>query len=240
MKLLLIGNGKMGKEIALQAQKRGHEIVAVWDKDDEKTVERAKALGAEVLIEFTHPSAVLDNLRSLLNPDIPLVCGTTGWLQELDSIQELTHSRNAGFMYASNFSVGVNILFKLNRQLARLMNPHAQYDCAIEEQHHRFKADAPSGTALSLAQELLEELDRKTEIAHAALTNRPPQDHELSVGFIRSGNIIGTHRVIYTSETDTITLSHEAHSRSGFAVGAVIAAEFIAKQRGFFNFADIF
>ena len=143
-------------------------------------------------------------------------------------------------MFSSNFSIGVNILFKLNRELARIMNQYPEYDCFIEERHHRHKADGPSGTAHSLASQVLEELDRKTAITDASIRHRPPQPVELSVGFIRSGEIIGRHQVTYTSDIDEITLFHSAHNRRGFALGAVVAAEWMRGKKGFYEFSDIF
>lgn len=240
MNIAIIGKGKMGQEIILQAQKRGHEVVCAWGKEDEKSLAILHEKKVDVIIEFTHPEGVLKNLQQFLSTDIPIVCGTTGWQKDHETVAQWTKERNAGLIYGSNFSVGVNLLFKLNKELAKWMNPQSQYDCAIEEQHHRHKADAPSGTALSLAKDILQHLDRKSSIASDELRFRPPAEDELSVGYIRSGEIIGRHKVIYTSDNDTLTIEHNAHNRSGFAVGAVIAAEWIINRKGFINFADIF
>ncbi|MEM8889932.1 MAG: dihydrodipicolinate reductase C-terminal domain-containing protein, partial [Bacteroidota bacterium] len=143
-------------------------------------------------------------------------------------------------MYSSNFSVGVNVLFLLNQKLAQLMNSYPEYDVFIEEQHHRYKADAPSGTAVSLSKQVLEGLDRKDRIATDALLNRAPEPEELSVGYIRSGEIIGRHKVSYTSAIDEISIEHKAHNRRGFALGAVIAAEWMQGKKGFYSFTELF
>jgi 4-hydroxy-tetrahydrodipicolinate reductase len=240
MKIALFGYGKMGKAIEKAAIERGHEIVYIADNENEINIEALEASKAEAIIEFTLPAAVIKNLQILLPTQIPVVCGTTGWLSHLAEIQTLTEKSNASFIYSSNFSIGVNILFKMNQTLAKLMNPHPQYDCFIEEQHHRHKADAPSGTALSLAKGILEDLERKTEIATDALLHRKPTPEELSIGYIRGGEIIGRHKVSYSSDTDTITIEHNAHNRNGFAIGAVVAAEWILGKKGVYNFIDIF
>ncbi len=241
MKIALCGYGKMGKSIEKQAVARGHEIALIMGRDEYKSPEILLNKNIQVVIEFTHPESVMQNLDTLIGEAVPVVCGTTGWANEKETVRRWVESRNAGFVYASNFSVGVNILFKLNRLLAQLMNPHKQYDCFIEEQHHQFKADAPSGTALSLGEAIISELNRKNRLASEELRSRPPFPDELSIGYTRAGNIAGKHTITYTSETDTLTLQHLAHNREGFALGAVIAAEWIVENRkGFFNFAEIF
>lgn len=240
MRIGIVGNGRMGGEIMAQAQKRGHEIVCAWGRNDEKDLKFLHDVKADVMIEFTHPGSVLQNLENLINSEIPIVCGTTGWLNNIAQVEKWTKERNAGFIYASNFSIGMNLLFKLNRELAKWMNPYPQYDCAIEEQHHRHKADAPSGTALSLAKDIIANLGSKHAIASDELRNRPPSPEEISIGYIRSGEITGRHKVIYSSEVDSISIEHNANNRMGFALGAVIAAEWIVNRKGFFNFADVF
>ncbi|MBX7242230.1 MAG: 4-hydroxy-tetrahydrodipicolinate reductase [Bacteroidia bacterium] len=241
MKIALVGYGKMGKSIEIQAVKRGHEVSVILGRDDEKNHVSLTEKNIDVIIEFSHPGSVTDNLAALIGESIPVVCGTTGWMHEKEKVKKWVEERNAGFVYASNFSVGVNLLFKLNRLLAQWMNPFPQYDCFIEEQHHRFKADAPSGTALSLGEEVIQNLDRKSRLASGELQHRPPEPDELSIGFIRGGEIAGKHTVTYTSGTDEISISHYAFNREGFALGAVIAAEWIVEnQKGFYNFAEIF
>lgn len=240
MKIALVGYGKMGKAIEKAAIERKHEVVYTCHHLSETLVLTLKELQPDAIIEFTHPESVIGNLELLATTNIPIVCGTTGWLAHLSHIASVIEKNKSSLIYASNFSVGVNILFKLNQQLAKWMNPYPEYDSFIEEQHHRHKADAPSGTALSLGLDMLKFLDRKENIVHNELINRGPTPSELSIGYIRAGEIIGKHTVTYTSHTDTLSISHHAHNREGFAIGAVIAAEWIQGKQGFFNFADIF
>lgn len=240
MNIALIGYGKMGKAIEQEALARNHQIVARIDKDNLDEIKTLPAANAEVVIEFTHPDSFFDNLDKVLPLQIPVVTGTTGWHDEIGKVEGLVKKHDTSLLYSSNFSIGVNLLFKLNQRLAELMNAHAQYDCYIEEQHHRHKADAPSGTAHSLANQIIGGLDRKSEIATDSLLNRKPKPDELSIGYIRSGEIIGKHKVSYTSEIDSISITHEAYNRRGFALGAVIAAEWLYGKKGLHNFADIF
>ncbi|RMG19831.1 MAG: 4-hydroxy-tetrahydrodipicolinate reductase [Bacteroidetes bacterium] len=241
MNIALLGYGKMGKAIEQEALQRGHHISFKIDLHNYEQLQQLKPENTDVVIEFTHPDSFWNNLQALLPKGIPLVSGTTGWHQRLPEVRQLVETQRAAFMYSSNFSIGVNILFILNRRLARLMNRYPEYDCFIEEQHHRHKADAPSGTALSLAQDLIDRLDRKTTLATHALLHRAPLPEELSVGYVRSGEIAGRHRVCYTSEIDTLTIEHHAHQRRGFALGAVIAAEWLKdKGEGFYDFGQLF
>lgn len=240
MKVAIIGYGKMGKAIEAECLLRKHEVVAIVEKNDVSKLPKNHILQAEVLIDFTHPDSILENIRHYAPLGLPIVCGTTGWLQYFDEIKNMISAENIGFIYSSNFSIGVNLLFKLNKELAKWMNPYPQYDCFVEEQHHRHKADAPSGTALSLANDILAHLDRKNSLVTDALQSRSPQADELSLGYIRGGEIIGKHKVSYSSDIDTISIEHFAHNRRGFALGAVIAAEWIQGKQGFFNFAEIF
>lgn len=230
----------MGQAIEQEALARHHEVVARIDLANYEDLASVPSLGAEVVIEFTHPDSFWKNLATVLPMGIPMVSGTTGWHDRKEEVKHKVASAKAGFLYASNFSIGVNVLFLLNRTLARLMNRYPEYDCFIEEQHHRHKADAPSGTALSLGQQMLEELDRKTRMASEELRHRPPEQEELSIGYIRSGDIKGTHRVTYTSEIDAISLEHQAFNRRGFALGAVIAAEWMQGKTGFYEFQEVF
>lgn len=240
MKLALLGYGKMGKAIEVEAQERGHEIVARIDKDNMNELEGLSPGSVDAIIEFTHPDAFLPNLQKVLKLGIPFITGTTGWYDRLEEVEVLTKKADASVMYSSNFSVGVNVLFLLNQKLAKLMNSYPEYDVFIEEQHHRYKADAPSGTAVSLSKQVLEGLDRKNSIATDALLNRAPEPEELSVGYIRSGEIIGRHKVSYTSAIDEISIEHKAHNRRGFALGAVIAAEWMQGKKGFYSFTELF
>ncbi|MEM6263136.1 MAG: 4-hydroxy-tetrahydrodipicolinate reductase [Bacteroidota bacterium] len=239
LKIALLGYGKMGKAIEQEATARGHEISFRIDQDNHKELSSITPSNTDAIIEFTHPDSFWRNLEACLTLGVPIISGTTGWYDERSKAYELVSEKNAAFMFGSNFSVGVNLFFKLNERLAELMNPYTDYDCYVEEQHHRYKADGPSGTAVTLAQQVLSRLDRKESIA-PDLRTRPPQPEELSVGFIRSGEIIGRHRVGYTSDIDSLTIEHHAYNRRGFALGAVIAAEWMQGKKGFFEFKDVF
>jgi len=230
----------MGQAVENAALARGHEIVARLDRDDLDQLAELGPAQADVVVEFTQPDAFMDNLRRVMAQGLPMVTGTTGWLEALPQAREIVAAASGGLLYSSNFSVGVNVLFALNRRLAQLMNAYPEYDCFVEERHHRHKADAPSGTARSLADQILTGLDRKTHLAGPDLMQRAPRPEELSVGFVRSGEIRGTHQVTYTSEVDTLTISHTAHSRAGFAQGAVVAAEWLPGRVGVHDFADLF
>lgn len=240
LSITLLGYGKMGKAVEQEAVARGHQISFHIDIENIEDWNLVHPDNTDVVIEFTHPDSFDANLVRVLNTGIPLVSGTTGWYDRLSEIRSQVEIAGGGLMYSSNFSIGVNLLFKLNQQLAKWMNGHPQYDCYIEEQHHRHKADGPSGTAHSLASQMLAHLDRKTEVATDALQSRAPEDHELSVGFIRSGEIIGRHKVGYTSEIDSLTIEHHAYNRRGFALGAVVAAEWMAGKKGVHEFSEIF
>lgn len=238
LKIALLGYGKMGKAVEKEAVARGHQIVAKIDQDNWKDIHELNPENCDAIIEFTHPQSFDKNIHAVMDLGLPLVSGTTGWYEHIDAYRELVEKKEGTFMYASNFSIGVNILFKLNRQLAEWMNRYAQYDPFIEEQHHRHKADGPSGTAHTLARDLIERVDRKASVGDASLRERAPREDELSVGFIRGGEIIGRHKVAYTSDIDTISIEHHAHNRRGFALGAVVAAEWLQGNKGFFEFID--
>lgn len=240
MKILLLGYGKMGKAVEQEATARGHEIVGRIDKDNASELANFSSATVDVAIEFTHPDSFQGNLEAMMAAGIPLVSGTTGWHDRIDAVRDLVEDNGGSFLYASNFSVGVNLLFELNRKLASLMNGYPEYDVFVEEQHHKFKADAPSGTAISLGQQIIDQLDRKDEIAAEELRTRAPKDNELSMGYIRAGEIIGQHTVTYRSDIDRISLTHEAYNRRGFALGAVIGAEWIVGNTGFHVFSELF
>jgi 4-hydroxy-tetrahydrodipicolinate reductase len=239
MKITLMGYGKMGRAVEKEALARGHEISFRIDQDNLNHWVQVSPANTDVVIEFTHPESFQDNLNRVLERGIPLVTGTTGWHEQKKSVQQQVEQRRGSLVYSANFSVGVNLLFKLNQRLAELMNSQPQYDAYVEERHHRHKADGPSGTAYSLAQQIVEGLDRKENIVSGELQNRPPEADELSVGFVRSGEIIGYHKVSYTSEIDSLSIEHQAYNRRGFALGAVIAAEWIVGKKGMYDFADI-
>ncbi|MCI4667487.1 MAG: 4-hydroxy-tetrahydrodipicolinate reductase [Bacteroidia bacterium] len=238
LKIALLGYGRMGKAVEKEALERGHRIVAKLDQDNWDDLKKLTPDNCDGIIEFTHPESFDRNIHAVMGQKLPLVSGTTGWYERIQSYQDLVSGEDGAFLYASNFSVGVNLLFKLNRRLAELMNRYDQYDPFIEEQHHRYKADGPSGTAFTLARDLIERIDRKESVAGEDLRNRAPKDEELSVGFIRSGEIIGRHKVAYTSDIDTLSIEHHAHNRRGFALGAVIALEWLQGKKGFHEFID--
>lgn len=235
MKIALIGYGKMGKAIEQIALQKGHEIVLrINDQNlQEFTVENLAA--ADVAIEFTGPHSALDNLRTLLSWKVPVVCGSTGWTAELPSIETLVTETNGSFLYASNFSVGVNLFFELNKRLAALMAPHPEYRVVMEEIHHTQKLDAPSGTAITLAEQIMEQRSDKKNWVNVA--SEDPT--ELSIISKREDPAPGTHRVSYLSTIDDIEIIHTAHSRQGFASGAVLAAEYIKDRKGIFSMKDV-
>jgi 4-hydroxy-tetrahydrodipicolinate reductase len=231
----------MGRAIEAEAHARGHQISHRIGSQDADVLRALGPDAADVAIEFTHPTAVLGNLRQLIPTGLPLVVGTTGWLGQVSEVAQLVQEAQSGLVHGANFSLGVNVMLQANRRLAQLMNRFPSYDVALEDRHHRHKADSPSGTALLLAHDILRHLDRKTQLADMAeLRHRPPQPHELSLSAIRAGEIPGTHTILYTSPVDTITLRHTAHSRAGFALGAVLAAEWVCGKYGMHEFSEIF
>ena len=235
MKLVLIGYGKMGRAIEAIALDRGHTILLKVSIDNlqELTADRLKE--ADAAIEFTGPESAYDNIIRGLDAGIPVVCGSTGWLQRLGEVWEYCREKNGSFLYASNFSVGVNIFFELNKRLATLMAPHPEYEPRITEIHHTEKKDAPSGTAITLAEQLLEKIHRKKGWVNHISDNLD----ELEILSERMDPAPGTHIVAYGSAIDTITITHEAHSRKGFATGAVLAAEFLAGKKGIYRMSDV-
>jgi len=241
MNIALIGYGRMGKAIEQEALLRSHEISFKIDKDNQHLIQQITPENTDAIIEFTHPDSFFPNLQALLPLGIPIVSGTTGWHTQMEQVLTMVEDHQGVFLYSSNFSIGVNVLFKLNERLAELMNPYPEYDPFIEEQHHRHKADAPSGTAISLAHQVLDGLDRKDMVSDESLRHRAPKDEELSVGYIRGGEIFGRHKVAYTSKIDTIQIIHQAHNRRGFAQGAVVGAEWLVKQAtGVYDFKALF
>lgn len=235
MKIALIGYGKMGKEIEQIALQRGHEIGLIIDLHNQADLCAEKMRGIDVAIEFTVPQVALENYAKCFKTGVPLVTGTTGWMEQFDSVVAQCKATNSGFFYASNFSLGVNLFFELNKQLARLMNPHDQYQVTMEEIHHTQKLDAPSGTAISLANDLLANYSHKTSWA----LNVASKPSEMPIFAKRIGAVPGTHLVTYTSKVDEIEIKHTAFNRQGFAMGAVIAAEFMAGKKGVFTMKDL-
>lgn len=243
MKIALLGYGKMGQIIEQFAQNRNHEIVLKIDEHslDQLTVENLRI--ADVAIDFSTPHSVMQNIEICFEAHVPLVVGTTGWYGQLQKVKDKCIESNNTLLYGSNFSIGVNIFFYVNRMLAKVMNPYSQYDAQVEEIHHTQKLDSPSGTAITIAEGILESLDRKDEWvnnlvdAGEQVANQPNQ---LLIESLRIEDVPGTHTVIYSSEVDEIEFKHTAHSRAGFALGAVIAAEWLKGKKGFYSVENIF
>jgi 4-hydroxy-tetrahydrodipicolinate reductase len=231
MKILLVGYGKMGKTIERIAVERGHQIVGRIDVDNKHELENATA---DVAIEFSHPDAALENIKKCLIRKIPVVCGTTGWLGKKAEVEKLTQETNGTFFYASNYSLGVNLFFKLNEHLAKLMKKLDSYDVSMEEIHHTEKKDAPSGTAITLAEGVLKNYDRKKSWVNADVKDQS----QLAIKSFRIGTVPGTHLVKYTSLMDDIEIKHTAHTREAFALGAVTVAEWLKDKKGTLNMDD--
>ena len=230
MKIALLGYGKMGKIIEQIAMQRGHKIVLKIDKGDNAYDIRK----ADVAIDFSIPSAAVSNISNCLKNGVPVISGTTGWLNQFDDMVALCKERDGAFIYASNYSLGVNIFFELNKQLAKMMASLKQYNVSMEEIHHTQKLDAPSGTAITLAEGVIE----NTDYSNWEL-DKSNSKNTLSIVAKRIENVPGTHIVNYKSEVDTISISHTAHNRQGFALGAVIAAEWIVGKTGVFTMKDV-
>lgn len=235
MRIALIGYGKMGKAIEEIALQRGHQIVLKIDQPNLHDFTKENMAKADAAIEFTSPHSAFDNIKSCIEFNTPVVSGSTGWITRLDEIKKICTGNNGAFVYASNFSVGVNLFFELNKKLAALMAPHKDYEVLIEETHHTEKKDAPSGTAITLAEQVLEEIKRKKQWVNELSDN--PEDLEIISQRIDPAP--GTHSVKYSSPVDDIEIIHTAHNRKGFATGAVLAAEFIKDKRGFFTMKDV-
>lgn len=229
MKIALLGYGKMGKVIERIALERGHEIVMI--KSGKDTFEGLE--NADVAIDFSIPDAAVTNISTCLNSNMPVISGTTGWLDNYDKIVSLCEEKSGAFIYGSNFSLGVNIFFELNDHLAKIMARFDQYKVAMEEIHHTQKLDAPSGTAITLAKSIIDNSDYSSW----ALENA--KDDEILIEAKRIENVPGTHTVVYNSEVDAIEIKHTAHNREGFALGAVIAAEWIQDKKGVFTMKDV-
>ncbi len=236
MKIALVGYGKMGKTIEQIARNRGHEIVSIIDVNNPGDFESEAFKQADVAIEFTTPATAFDNYMKCFAAGVPVVSGTTGWLSRLNEVKRMCAEEGKTFFYASNFSIGVNIFFALNKYLAKIMNNFPSYDVRMTEVHHIHKLDAPSGTAITLAEGVLENLDRKER--WTLETAEKPTD--LPIHAIREGEVPGIHEIIYESDADTISIKHDAKSRAGFALGAVLAAEFTAGKKGFLGMNDLF
>jgi 4-hydroxy-tetrahydrodipicolinate reductase len=229
MKIALLGYGKMGKVIEKIALERGHEIVLRKDSSD--TFEGITK--ADIAIDFSVPTSAVSHISECLNQNVPVISGTTGWLENYDEMVHLCQEKNGSFIYASNFSLGVNIFFELNNYLAKMMKNLKDYNVTMEEIHHTQKLDAPSGTAITLAEGVIKHTD------YSNWTLETPISNEIRIDAKRIENVPGTHSVFYDSEVDQIEIKHTAHSREGFALGAVVAAEWLVGKKGVFTMKDV-
>lgn len=235
MKIALIGYGKMGKAIEEIAVAKGHEIVLkITSKNTEEFTTEALQK-ADVAIEFTNPHSAVDNIKKCLDAGIPVACGSTGWLQQWEEVMDYNVAKNGCFLFASNFSIGVNLFFELNSYLAGLMAPHTDYEVTTEEVHHTQKKDAPSGTAISLAEQIMQQITRKKQWVNH-ISDNPA---ELEIISERIDPVPGTHKIKYQSDIDDIEIIHTAHNRKGFAGGAVLAAEFLNGKKGVYNMKQV-
>ena len=234
MDIALIGYGKMGRAIEEIAVKRGHNIVCRIDSSNVADIGSGSFRKADVAIEFTTPSSAFSNCAKAVVMGVPVVSGTTGWLDKMDGLKRLCKENDGAFFYSSNFSIGVNIFFALNKYLAKIMDRFAEYDVSIDEIHHIHKLDHPSGTAVTLANGIIDNLGRKTGWAE-----ENAGDSQILIKSERVGEVPGTHIVKYTSDIDSIKIEHEAFSRKGFAAGAVMAAEWLAGRKGWFTMDDM-
>jgi 4-hydroxy-tetrahydrodipicolinate reductase len=243
MKIAILGFGKMGQIIEQFATERGHDVVLKVNADnlDELTISNLK--DADVAIDFSTPDSVLQNVALCFDAGVAIVVGTTGWYGHLQEVKDQCLEGNNTLLYASNFSVGVNVFFFVNRILAKIMNRYPQYEVQVEEIHHTKKLDSPSGTAMSIAEGIIGELNRKNEWVNELIgsdTELITKPEQLLIESHRIEDVPGTHTVIYSSEVDDIEFKHKAHSRAGFALGAVLAAEWVQDKTGFYNITDMF
>ena len=234
MKIALIGYGKMGRTIEQIAVSRGHTITVAIDIDNQEMFESEAFRGSDVAIEFTVPSTAYDNYIKCFAANVPVVSGTTGWLDRIDEIKGYC-AKGKTFFYTSNFSLGVNLFFAVNKYLAKIMNNYPDYDVTMEEVHHIHKLDAPSGTAITLAEDLVAAIDRKTVWSKEVAAN----DGEMPIHSIRRDEVPGIHEIFYESDCDIISIKHDAKSRKGFALGAVLAAEYAHDKVGFLGMDDM-
>lgn len=235
MNIALIGYGKMGKEIEAIALSRSHRISLIIDINNRHELTPERLRGCDVAIEFTSPQTAMGNILDCFAAGIPVVCGSTGWLEHLDAVQQECEANKIGFFYASNYSIGVNIFFRINKILAGMMNIAGGYRPSLEEVHHTEKKDAPSGTAITLAEAIMSELKPLKKWVNEASGG----EGELPVVSVREAGVPGTHTVRYESDVDSITLSHVAKNRKGFALGAVLAAEFLKGKQGCYGMEEL-
>ena len=229
MKLALLGYGRMGKEIEKIALERGHEIVIKSNGEEDYDITLA-----DVAIDFSVPSSAFNNITTCINHQVPVVSGTTGWLANYDNAVALCKEKKGAFIYASNFSLGVNIFFALNEKLAEMMKSQEQYSIEIEEIHHSKKLDAPSGTAITLAEGIIENSEKEAWELDGEITKK-----SIPIKAVRTPDVPGTHTINYNSEVDAIEIKHTAHNRKGFALGAVVAAEWLIGKEGVYSMRDV-
>lgn len=234
MKIVLLGYGKMGKEIEQIALKRNHEIVLRVDENNASSITPADLQKCDVAIEFSTPHTVLHNIKLCFDAELPIVVGTTGWYDNFNTIKNVCETKKGSLFYASNFSLGVNLFFKVNQYLAELMNKYNDYEVTMEEIHHIHKLDKPSGTAITLANQIIEKIQRKKTWS---LSEQSASS--LFIKDVRQGEVPGTHIIRYQSPIDDIEISHKAHNRKGFALGAIVAAEFLQGKKGIYTMSDI-
>ena len=232
MKIVLFGYGKMGKEVEKIALERGHEVILKIEEDEEYDLSEV-----DVAIDFSVPKAAFNNITSCFKKNIPVISGTTGWLEDYEKAVTICKKNNGSFIYASNFSIGVNLFFELNDKLSRIMNSNNNYTPSIEEIHHTKKLDAPSGTAITIAEQTIKNSSIKEWCLH---TNKAKVDNEIiPISSKRIKDVPGTHIVAYESEIDSIEIKHTAHNRKGFAHGAIIAAEWLINKNGVYTMKDV-
>ena len=243
MKIVLLGYGKMGQLIERFALRRGHEVQLVVDQNNRASITAEDLRSADLAIDFSVPQAALDNIKLCFEADLPLVMGTTGWYEHIDEIKASCLEKGQSLLYGSNFSIGVNVFFHINRLLASALKPYKQYDVQVEEIHHVHKLDAPSGTAISIAEGIISNSDQKDSWVNRVDGSSEeviPKHNELLIESLRIDEVPGTHTVLYSSEVDQIEFKHTAHSREGFALGAVIAAEWLLGKKGFYQVTEMF
>ncbi len=243
MKIVILGYGKMGQMIEKFALKRGHEIALIVDSENRDGLIAEDLVDADIAIDFSTPEAALGNISLCFEANLPLVVGTTGWYDHIEEVKETCLEADQSLLYGSNFSIGVNLFFHVNKLLAKAIAPYQQYDVQVEEIHHIHKLDAPSGTAITIAEGIIDNSEiKKTWVnqvvgAEEEIVNQP---HELLIESLRIEEVPGTHTVLYSSEVDQIEFKHTAHNREGFALGAVIAAEWLYGKKGFYQVTEIF
>lgn len=235
MKITIIGYGRMGREVEEMALNRGHQVLLKIDKDNTEDFDSPLFAASDVAVEFSLPGTAFSNITRCIERGVPVISGTTGWTERLEELKKLVKEKDGAFLYASNFSIGVNVLFKFNRELAAVMERMDEYRVELSEVHHTAKEDAPSGTAISLAGDIINECSRYK----SWYTDENNDENGIGIHCLREGNVTGTHTVKWQSSIDTISIKHEAHNRKGFALGAIFAAEYVHKRKGVFTMSDV-